>query len=61
MSERVINDPVEYQRVHDTAVAAYEAAVPADYRYSALALRKAVDAAIAAYVQGRDLNSETSD
>jgi hypothetical protein len=47
--------------VHDTAVAAYEAAVPADYRYSALALRKAVDAAIEAYVQGRDLNSETSD
>ncbi|TBY60189.1 hypothetical protein E0H46_31980 [Rhizobium leguminosarum bv. viciae] len=36
----------EYRRIHDIAAAAYEAATPVDYRYSALALRKAVDAAI---------------
>lgn len=40
--------PAEYRRIHDVAAAAYEAATPVDYRYSALALRKAVDAAIAA-------------
>lgn len=36
-----------YREMHDAAIAAYEAAVPADYRYSATALRRAVDAAIA--------------
>lgn len=40
----------EYRRIHDIAAAAYEAATPVDYRYSALALRKAVDAAISALV-----------
>lgn len=43
-----ITDPAEYRRIHDIAAAAYEAAVPVDYRYSALALRKAVDAALSA-------------
>lgn len=43
-----ITDPAEYRRIHDIPAAAYEAAVPVDYRYSALALRKAVDAAISA-------------
>lgn len=37
--------PAEYMRRHDAAIAAYEANTPNDYRYSALALRKAVDAA----------------
>lgn len=40
--------PVDYMRRHDAAIAAYEANTPNDYRYSALALRKAVDAAFAA-------------
>ncbi|MDH0871784.1 hypothetical protein [Agrobacterium pusense] len=39
--------PVDYMRRHDAAIAAYEANTPNDYRYSALALRKAVDAAFA--------------
>lgn len=39
--------PADYMRRHDAAVAAYEANTPSDYRYSALALRKAVDAAFA--------------
>jgi len=39
--------PAEYMRRHDAAIAAYEANTPNDYRYSALALRKAVDAAFA--------------
>lgn len=38
---------VDYMRRHDAAIAAYEANTPNDYRYSALALRKAVDAAFA--------------
>jgi len=37
--------PADYMRRHDAAIAAYEANTPSDYRYSALALRKAVDAA----------------
>jgi hypothetical protein len=41
-------DFVEYSRVHNIAISAYEAAIPPDYRYSAAALRKAVDAAITA-------------
>jgi hypothetical protein len=39
--------PEDYMRRHDAAIAAYEANTPNDYRYSALALRKAVDAAFA--------------
>lgn len=41
-------DFVEYVRVHNIAISAYEAAIPPDYRYSAAALRKAVDAALTA-------------
>lgn len=37
-----------YEVVHNLAITAYEAATPADYRYSASALRRAVDAAITA-------------
>jgi hypothetical protein len=43
-----VDDPSTYQRVHDAAIAAYEAATPKDYRYSAVALRRAVDAAFKA-------------
>lgn len=35
----------EYEAIHRRAIEAYEAATPPDYRYSATALRKAVDAA----------------
>jgi hypothetical protein len=48
-----ITDPAEYRRIHDIAAAAYEAAVPVDYRYSALALRKAVDAALSTTEPGK--------
>jgi hypothetical protein len=41
-------DFVEYGRVHNIAISAYEAATPPAYRYSAIAVRKAVDAAITA-------------
>lgn len=37
-----------YMDMHDAAIKAYEENTPSDYRYSAIALRKAVDAAIAA-------------
>lgn len=43
-----VTDPEQYRKVHDAAIAAYEAATPPDYRYSATALRRAVDAAFAA-------------
>ena len=47
-----------YREIHDAAVAAYEAATPVDYRYSALALRKAVDAALNAALAIRALKSD---
>jgi hypothetical protein len=53
-----ITDPAEYRRIHDIAAAAYEAAVPVDYRYSALALRKAVDAALSALAPQAGDNAE---
>lgn len=42
----------QYETAHNAAIAAYEATSPTDYRYSASALRHAVDAAI------RSLNGE---
>ncbi|QIG68679.1 hypothetical protein EVB67_029 [Rhizobium phage RHph_TM3_3_14B] len=53
-----ITDPAEYRRIHDIAAATYEAAVPVDYRYSALALRKAVDAALSALAPQAGDNAE---
>lgn len=50
--------PAAYREIHDAAVAAYEAATPVDYRYSALALRKAVDAALNAAAAIRALKSD---
>ncbi len=38
--------PQAYMEVHDAAQAEYEAATPADFRYSATALRRAVDVGI---------------
>ena len=40
--------PQQYRAIHDAATAAYEANTSTDFRYSASALRKAVDAALAA-------------
>jgi hypothetical protein len=41
--------PQQYRAIHDAATFAYEANTPPDFRYSASALRKAVDAALAAF------------
>lgn len=45
--------PDLYRTVHDAATAVYEASTPADYRYSASALRQAVDAGIRAALAPR--------
>lgn len=42
--ERVLTG-AEYEAIHNAGIDAYEAATPKDYRYSATALRKAIDAA----------------
>lgn len=47
----------EYEAVHRAAIDAYEAATPPDYRYSATALRKSVDAAIAVYLASVPTNT----
>lgn len=40
-------DAASYEEIHQAAIDAYEKATPPTYRYSATALRLAVDAAIA--------------
>jgi hypothetical protein len=40
--------PDQYMKVHDAAILAYENNTPASYRYSAVGLRRAVDAAFEA-------------
>lgn len=50
--------PEDYMRRHDAAIAAYEANTPNDYRYSALALRKAVDAAFAVAISAKQESGE---
>lgn len=47
-----------YRDLMDTAIAAYEANTPPSYRYSAIALTKAVEAAISALTPAPDLASE---
>ncbi|MBD9453273.1 Lar family restriction alleviation protein [Rhizobium sp. RHZ02] len=56
--EKGISDlsPDEYMKVHDAAILAYESNTSASYRYSAVGLRRAVDAAFearSAIINGR--------
>lgn len=41
--------PDQYMKVHDAAILAYESNTPSHYRYSAVGLRRAVDAAFQAF------------
>lgn len=58
-TEALSDDLGQYLAMHQAAIDAYEAATPADYRYSATALRKAVDAAVA--LSRRSANSAVGD
>ncbi len=58
--EQVVKAAEGYRRVHDIAIAAYENAIPSDHRYSATALRKAVDAAISCLTTAAPLQADAS-